>query len=153
MLTAVVTVSTPVSAFATDGGEGQGGGQLDLNTTVLVNDPVSAGSVGDFPIRGSLFSADFAALLQEQQRRAAERLSVAETLDFTKTESGAAEYEPVRAVLFEDYTPREVFSSAGDEQRSSSLLYIAAAVVGVPLTLVAGVLMGRFWARRKRAVS
>ncbi|MHC2187344.1 malonyl CoA-acyl carrier protein transacylase, partial [Rathayibacter agropyri] len=119
--------------------------------TVLVNESMGAGSTGDFAIRGDLFSADVSARAHKEQEAAAGRLTVANTLDFAHVETSVTDYQQVRAALFGDYSSREAPTATQEESEASPVLYGAAAAVVVPLVLVAGVLLGRFWARRKRA--
>ncbi|NRD09445.1 hypothetical protein [Rathayibacter agropyri] len=91
-----MTVSAPAFAFASDD---DGEGRLNLDTTVLVNESVGAGSTGDFAIRGDLFSADVSARAHKEQEAAAGRLTVANTLDFAHVETSVADYQQVRAAL------------------------------------------------------
>lgn len=123
-------------------------GQLSLNTTVLVNESVGAGVVGDFAVRGELFTEPFSTQVQEQRQHQAERLAVVERLDFAPSDQTAATYQPVRAALFGDYSST-VLPSAESEPESTATLY-GIAVVAVPLVLVAGVVLGKAWAKRKR---
>ena len=149
-LAVAVTVGAPAFAFAADDSDDDGAGQLSLNSTVLINESVGAGSTGDFAIRGSLFSEDLSARVQEQREAAAERLRVVDALDFGRMGTSAGDYQPVRAALFGGYSPQELPQTAGEEAEVSPALFGVAAVVAVPLVLVAGVLLGRFWVRRKR---
>lgn len=149
-LAVAVTVGAPAFTFAADDADEDGAGQLSLNTAVLINESVGAGSTGDFAIRGSLFSEDLSARVHQQREAAAERLSVVATLDFERMETSAGDYQPVRAALFGGYSPHELPQTAGEKVEVSPAFYGAAAVVAVPLVLVAGVLLGRFWVRRKR---
>ncbi|MHC2187080.1 hypothetical protein ACVLV4_002747 [Rathayibacter agropyri] len=90
-----MTVSAPAFAFASDD---DGEGRLNLDTTVLVNESMGAGSTGDFAIRGDLFSADVSARAQKEQEAAAGRLTVANTLDFAHVET-SVDYQQVRAAV------------------------------------------------------
>ena len=150
-LAVTVAVSAPASAFADE--DGDDAGQLGLNTTVLVNDSVGTGSLGEFAIRGSLFSADLSARVQEQREAAADRLTVARTLDFAHGDTSTVDYRPVRAALFEGYTSQEGPRAAQERNEASPAFFGVAAVIAVPRVLGAGLLAGRLWARRKRAAS
>ncbi|AZZ55990.1 hypothetical protein [Rathayibacter iranicus] len=143
-----MTVSAPAVAFAADD---DGEGRLDLDTNVLVSESVGSGSTGGFAIRGDLFSADVSARAHKEQEAAADRLRVATTLDFTRVETSAVDYQQVRAALFGDYSSREALTATQAESEAAPVSYGAAAAVAVPVVLVAGVLLGRFWVRRKRA--
>ncbi|PPF10261.1 hypothetical protein C5C31_07115 [Rathayibacter rathayi] len=143
----MLTVSAPAAAFAIDD---DGEGRLDLDTHVLVNESVGTASSGDFKIRGDLFSADVSARAQEEQEAAAGRLTTATTLDFARVET-SVNYQQVRAALFGDYSSRDALKATPEKSEASPVSYGAAAAVAVPVVLVAGVLLGRLWARRKRA--
>lgn len=144
-----LTIAPAVVAAADDPDDA---GKLSLNTTVLVNDSVGAGSSGEFAIRSSLFSDRLSAWADEQRKRSAERLGAVGALDFTRSPSARDEYQSVRAGLFQDYSS-DVIASSREELQDSSVLVGMLAVVVVPPVLVAGVVLGRFWARRRRVAS
>ena len=149
-LAVVVTIGAPtVSAVADDSDDA---GRLSLNTTVLVNESVGAGSSGEFAIRSRLFSDRLSARVHEQWERSAERLNVVGALSFAEPRPSGEQYQSVRAALFEDYSS-DVIASSKDEHEESSALVGVLAVVAVPLVLVAGRVLGRFRARRSRASS
>lgn len=149
-LAVVLTVGSPaVSAVADDPDDA---GKLSLNTTVLVNESVGAGSSGEFPIRSSLFSDRLSARAEQQRSRSAERLGIVEHLDFTETRSSGEQYQSVRAALFEGYSS-DVLASSSEEQRESPVPFGMILVVAVPLVLAGGIMLGRFWARRGRVTS
>lgn len=127
-------------------------GRLRLNTTVLVNDSVGAGSAGDFPIRISLFSDRLSGRIDEQRARSAERLTRVEGLTFAKLTSSGDPYRPVRAALFENYSSTVIASKQREGEKTSIWVGVIA-VLAVPLVLAAGIGLGRFWARRRRAAS
>lgn len=149
-----VTLCTLGCAFATGAGDGNDdtGGVLNLNTNVLINDSEGTGSAGDFVIRGTLFSAEFSERMQEQRKAVSDLLARADTLDFAHNATSAFDYRPVRSALFEHYSSQEVPRSA-QEHTGKSSVFFGVVVVVVPLVMVAGVLLGRFWARRKRVAS
>lgn len=146
----VMMVSAPAVAFAAENVDGDESGQLNLNATVLVNESIGVGSTGDFAIRGRLFSAKLDAKTQEQREAAVERLRAVETLDFAQRQTSVVDYQPMRSGLFEEYKPQNVLQGSQENAEVSPALFGIAAVVAVPLVLVGGVLLGRFWARRKR---
>lgn len=127
-------------------------GRLDLNTNVLVNESVGTGTAGDFAIRGRLFSADLAARAHEQREADAERLGVVGTVTFAPSGVVAGEHRAVREALFDDYSTA-VLSEVREARTESPVLYALVLVAGVPLVLVAGLVLGRLWARRKRAAA
>ncbi|PPF22182.1 hypothetical protein C5C18_14945 [Rathayibacter tritici] len=143
----MLTVSAPTVAFAIDD---DGEGRLDLDTNVLVDESVGTASSGEFRIRGDLFSADVSARAQQEQEAAAERLTVATTLDFGRVKT-SVDYQQVRAALFGDYSSRDALKVTQEESEASPASYGVVVAVAVPVVLVVGVLLGRFWARRKRA--
>lgn len=149
-LAVAVAVGAPALAFAADGDDDGDTGQLNLNTTVLVNDAVGAGSTGDFAIRGSLFAQDLTARADARRVAIAERLNAVDTLDFASSESTGIDYRPVRAGLFEDYSSQGALEVTRDDENMSSMVVVAAAVVIVPVVLMAGALLGRFWVRRRK---
>lgn len=144
------TVGSPAAPAVAD--DSDDAGKLSLNTTVLVNESVGAGSSGEFPIRSSLFSDRLSTRADQQQARSTERLSVVESLNFAEARSSGQQYQSVRAALFEDYSSDVIASSPGDREESSALLGVMAVVV-VPLVLVGGIVLGRLWARRRRPAS
>lgn len=127
-------------------------GRLRLNTTVLVNDSVGAGSVGDFPIRSSLFSDRLSARVDEQRAHSAERLTGVTALTFAKARPSGDPYESVRAALFEDYSSSVIASKSREGEESSALVGVLAALA-VPLMLAVGIGLGTIWAKRRRATS
>ncbi|MFB9748043.1 hypothetical protein [Leifsonia shinshuensis] len=141
-----LTIAPAVMAAADDPDDA---GRLSLNTTVLVNDSVGAGSSGEFAIRSSLFSDRISAQAEERQKKSAERLSAVEALDFATAPSADDPYRSVRAALFESYSS-DVIASSSEEHEESSVLVGVLAVVVVPVVLLAGVVTGRIWARRRR---
>ncbi|MDR6865514.1 hypothetical protein J2Y69_000096 [Microbacterium resistens] len=151
-LAIAMMAGAPAVSFAADGVDDDDAGQLTLDTAVLVDDSVRAGSAGDFAIRGALFSADLSTRAHERREMLAERLQVVGTLDFVGTSSGAVDYQPVRTALFDEYSS-VVLKPGQQDSEASPTFSGAAAVVAVPLVLVAGVLLGRFWARRRRSTS
>jgi hypothetical protein len=143
-----MTAGTPaIVALADDSDDA---GRLRLNTTVLVNDSVGAGSAGDFPIRSSLFSDRLSARVDEQRAQSAERLTGVKALTFAKARPSGDPYASVRAALFEDYSSSTIASKQREGEDSSVFVGVAA-VLAVPLMLAAGIGLGRFWARRRRA--
>lgn len=149
-LAVVVAAGAPaVVAVADDSDET---GTLRLNATVLVNDSVGAGSAGDFPIRGSLFSERLYVRIGEQREASAERLTGVRELDFAAPKPSGDQYQSVRAALFENYSSSGIASKQREGEESSALLGVVA-VLAVPLMLIAGIGLGRFWARRRRATS
>jgi hypothetical protein len=149
-LAVVLTVGSPaVSAVADDSDDA---GKLSLNTTVLVNESVGAGSSGEFPIRSSLFSDRLSARAELQRSRSAERLGIVERLDFAESRSSGEQYQSVRAVLFEGYSS-DVIASTSDEREESAVPFSVIFLVAVPLVLVGGIVLGRLWARRSRVTS
>jgi hypothetical protein len=147
-LAVAVTVGAPTASFATGTTDDNDAGRLDLNANVLVNESVGSGAAGDFAIRGRLFLEDLSARAREQREASAERLDVAGTLTFEPS-AVADEYQAVRAALFDGYSST-VISETREAREESPVLALLALVVGVPLVLMGGVLLGRFWARRRR---
>ena len=144
--------TAPAFAFADDEKDDDDSGQLSLNTAVLVNDLGNTGSTGDFAIRGALFSEQLSATVQAHDEATDARLSI-DTIDFSEAKSRAADYAPTRSMLFVDYSSQSTLEAARDESITSPVLGAVAAVVAVPVVLVIGALLGRLWARRKRATS
>ena len=145
-LAVVLTVGSPaVSAVADDSDDA---GRLSLNTTVLVNESVGAGSSGEFPIRSSLFSDRLSARAERQRSQSAERLGIVEHLDFARTRSSGEQFQSVRAALFEGYSS-DVIAGSSVEHEQSPGPFAVIFVVAVPLVLVGGIVLGRFWARRR----
>lgn len=142
-----------VPAFASDDFDEDAQGKLRLNTTVLVNDSVGAGVRGDFAIRGSLFSENLYAKIQEQRDTAVAQLRAARAINFTKNSSKPVDYTPVRAALFQEYSPHKTVATLQEKNERAAAFYLVATVLVIPLVLVAGVLLGKFWGKRKRAVS
>lgn len=145
-----LTIGAPTALAVTD--DSDGAGKLSLNTTVLVNDSVGTGSSGEFAIRSSLFSDRLSARADQQRARSVERLNVVEHLDFAGPRPTGERYQSVRAALFEDYSS-DVIASSSDQREESPVLFGVLAAVAVPLVLVGGFVLGRFWARRSRAAS
>ncbi|NQX13882.1 hypothetical protein HQQ80_19820 [Microbacteriaceae bacterium VKM Ac-2855] len=148
-----MSVGAPVSAFAAEAPGNDNAGRLNLTTDVLVTESVNAGSTGDFVVRGALFSEEFTARAQAQRAIETERVANVRSLDFSRAETSAVDYQPVRESLFDGYSPQDLVQTAQEVNDDSPTFYGVAALVAVPLTLVAGVALGRFWARRKRATS
>ena len=153
VLAVALAASTPACAFAQPDGNGDDSGQLDLNSTVLVNDSASTGSAGDFAIRGSLFSADLSARVKQQRAELTKQLTTARDLDFAHRESSTLDYRPVRAGLFEHYSSQVLPRAAQERTGVAPAFYGVVVVVAVPLVLLVGVFLGRFWTRRKRVAS
>jgi hypothetical protein len=150
VLVVVLAAGAPVAFAAADDSDDTG--RLNLNTTVLVNESVGAGSSGEFAVRGDLFSDRLSRRAVEKRERSAERLRVVETLEFTAPEPAGEEYQSVRAALFENYSSDVIASAPNERAESSALLGVLAAVT-VPLVLLAGLVLGRFWAGRRRVSS
>lgn len=148
-LSVALTVGAP-AALATGSADDIDDGLLDLNTNVLVNESVGAGTSGDFAVRGRLFLEDLSARAREQQEARARSLGVVDTLTFEQPHVVAEEYQAVRNALFAGYST-DVLSEARDARVDSPVLYVLVLVVGVPLVFIGGVSSGRFWARRRRA--
>jgi len=127
-------------------------GRLELNTNVLINESVGTGTVGDFAIRSRLFSADLAARAHEQREAGAERLDVVGILTFAPSGIVVGEYQAARDALFDDYSTA-VPSEVREARSEPPVLYAIALVAGAPLVLAAGLVLGRLWARRKRAAA
>ncbi|WP_295124473.1 hypothetical protein [uncultured Leifsonia sp.] len=125
-------------------------GQLELNADVLVNESVSAGTSGDFAIRGRLFSEELSARAQERREALVGRLDVLDRLTFEPTAVVADEYQPVRAALFEGYSS-EMLSQTREAEEDSQVLAVLALTAGLPLVVIAGVSLGRLRAKRKGA--
>ncbi|MEY9853784.1 hypothetical protein ABH923_003462 [Leifsonia sp. EB41] len=125
-------------------------GQLELNADVLVNESVSAGSSGDFAVRGRLFSEELSARAHERREARAERLNVVGDLTFEPQAAVADEYQPVRAALFDGYSS-EVLAQTREAREESPLLAVLLLTAGMPVVAMAGVSLGRLRARRKGA--
>jgi hypothetical protein len=149
-LAVALTVGAPTASLAAGDTDDNGAGRLDLNGDVLVNESVGTGASGDYAIRGRLFLEDLSARAHKQRETAAERLGVVDTLNFERPEVVTDEYQAVRAALFDGYSS-EVVSQAREAREGSPVLSTLVLVAGVPLVLIAGMSLGRFWARRKRA--
>jgi len=145
-LTAGVLVASPALGDPRDSGDGS----LNLNADILVDESVGTGAVGDFAVRGRLFSPELSARADEQREASAERLDIAGTLTFEPTASESEAYAAVRAGLFDGYSS-DVHSQAVEAREESAILPTLALVIGVPLVILVGVYLGRFWARRRRA--
>ena len=149
-LAVLVAVGPPaVSAVADDSDDA---GRLSLNTTVLVNESVGAGSSGEFPIRSSLFSDRLSVRAEQKRSRSAERLDIVDHLDFAETRTSGEQYQSVRAALFEGYSS-DAIASSSEEHEKSPVPFSVIFVVAVPLVLVGGIVLGRSWARRSRTAS
>ncbi|MFJ3426627.1 hypothetical protein [Leifsonia aquatica] len=144
-LTLGVSMATPALGDPGDPGDGS----LDLNADILVDESVGTGSVGDFAVRGRLFSVDLSARADEQREASAARLDVADSLTFEPPDAGAESYEAVRAGLFADYTS-DMHSQTVESREESPVLHLLVLVAGVPLVVLIGVFLGRVWARRRR---
>lgn len=125
-------------------------GQLELNDDVLVNESVSAGTSGDFAIRGRLFSKDLAARARERRQSGAERLQAVDGLTFEPRAVVADEFQAVRAALFDGYSSR-VLSQTREAREEPPILAALALITGVPLVVATGASLGRLRTRRKRA--
>lgn len=148
LLAAAVTIGAPAASLATGTADDNDAGRLDLNANVLVNETVGSGAAGDFAIRGRLFLEGLSARALEQREASAERLRVAGTLTFEPS-AAVDEYQGVRGALFDGYSST-VISETREARKESPILALLALVVGLPLVLLGGVLLGRFWARRRR---
>lgn len=148
-LAVALTVGAPAASPATadtDDDEGR----LSLNTNVLINESVGTGTPGDFAIRGRLFSEDLAARARAQREASANRLGVVDTLTFAPSEVDPGGYRAVRAALFDDYSTG-ILSEAREAHTECPFLSALVLVIGAPLVLLAGLGLGRLWARRRRA--
>lgn len=151
-LAVILTVGVSTASLANDDTDERDPGLLSLNSDVLVNEHVGTGTTGDFAIRGRLFSEGLSARAAELSEESAERLGIADALSFDRPEATADEYEPVRAALFEEYSP-QVISAESEISEEPTLLYGLLAVIAVPLVVLAGVRLGTSWAKRKRVAA
>ncbi|MEO7017284.1 MAG: hypothetical protein ABI067_12210 [Leifsonia sp.] len=151
VLAFALTVGASVASFADDGTDDDSG-RLNLNSDVLVNESVGTGATGDFAIRGRLFSPQLSARSHALDVASSTRLAVAGGLDFRLPESTDVEYRALRGGLFDGYSVKAL-PARGANQETSSALYGLLLVAGVPLVLLGGVLLGRFWVGRKRATA
>lgn len=147
-LATALTVGAPTASFATGTTDDNDAGRLDLNANVLVNESVGSGAAGDFAIRGRLFLEDLTARALEQRDASTERLGVAGILTFEPS-AVVDEYQGVRSALFDGYSST-VISETREVREESPVLALLALVVGIPLVLLGGVVLGRCWARRRR---
>lgn len=151
-LVVVLAAGGPAAGAAAD--DSDDAGKLNLNTTVLVNESVGAGSSGEFAVRSSLFSDRLSRRAAEQREKAIERLTVVETLNFAARKPPGEEYHTVRAALFERYSSDVIASAQNEHAESSAGLGMPVAVaVALPLVLLAGFVLGRFRVRRRRVSS
>ena len=146
-LATALAVGAPVVALADTDDDA---GRLDLNTSVLINESVGTGTGGVCALGGRLVSADLAARAREKREAGSERLGVVNALTFEPSEVVADEYHAVRSALFDAYST-DVRAETREVRSEPQSLYALLLAVGVPIVLIAGVSLGRFWARRKRA--
>lgn len=149
VLAVFLTLSASGTSIATEDTDDRDAGRLNLNSDVLVNEAVDTGTVGNFAIRGRLFSPEINTRAEAQQAAAASRLDAVGQLSFTDTRFTGDEYQEVRTALFADYSP-EARSGTRDEQVSTQLVFVFTLALGIPLVLGGGAALGRAWAKRKR---
>ena len=145
MAALLAALTPPVASWADEGPSGS----LDLNTDVLQNSGVPAGTSGDFPIKAELFLPTLTQQSKANENSIAKSVALARKQTFTSASApieGPADYRSTRTALFgDDYQPQTVLSTAsiGDRTSTAHWMYPALIAAGVCLAILAGVIGNR----------
>lgn len=124
-------------------------GSLKINTDILINNQILSGGVGEFPIRGELFSTDLTDLSEQNREEENSIVHRAENIDFSTQTKDNLEGNQSKKLLFENYQPQVITKNNQENAQQSNLVFWFV----VPLMLVLlfiGIFAGRWRVQYKR---
>ncbi|GAB2023721.1 type VII secretion protein EssA [Pseudolactococcus yaeyamensis] len=123
-------------------------GSLTINTDILTNNQVQAGGVGDFPIRGELFSSALTEFSKQNSFKQNERIEQAKTIDFSIKSRDVSDDKQVKQLLFENYRPQVITTKNQENTKQSDYLFLIATLTMLFLGVV-GIFAGRWRIKQK----
>ncbi|MBC1925545.1 hypothetical protein [Listeria innocua] len=124
-------------------------GSLILNTDILTKNQVQTSGVGEFPIRGELFSSQLTTLTEKNEIKQKEVIKNAKSIDFSNKNVDVSGGNQVKRLLFENYQPQVITKKNQEETEHVNLLLVIA-VPSLFLLLGIGMFAGRWRAKSKR---
>ena len=128
-------------------------GSLDLNQEVITNSQMQGGSSSDFMIRGQLFSEELN--IKSKEAKAAEKIysNSKHIIDFSKSKRRNDMHKSSKELLFQEYHPSVIDSSA-DRQKNASISFYLFFSIGAVFLIAIGVFFGKkqVWKRRHNKV-
>ncbi|HBZ60774.1 MAG TPA: type VII secretion protein EssA [Lactococcus sp.] len=124
-------------------------GSLKLNTDILTGNQSQAGSVGDFPVRGRLFTKE----LEEQSKNlgldSKQVVENIKTVDFSVKTDGTKSDSEVKKYLFQNYKSQVIISDNKEDSQQVSWFVMLSIPVMIVILFV-GIFSGRWWTRKQR---
>lgn len=117
-------------------------GSLKIKSDMLTQNPIQLGGVGDFPIRGKLFSSEVSRLLDQKGFKHNEWINQAKGIDFSTTVKAISDGKQVKQLLFDTYQPRVITTNTQENNKQSNELLLLC-FFGLLLLSVFGALFGR----------
>ena len=98
--------------------------------------------MGDFPIRGKLFSSEVSKLLDQKDIAYTGWITQAKAIDFSTTAKAVSDGKQVQQLLFASYQPRVITTNTQENNKQSNELLLLS-FFGLLLLSVLGVMLGR----------
>lgn len=117
-------------------------GSLKIKSDMLMQNPIQLGGVGDFPIRGKLFSSEVSELLDQKDMVYTGRINQAKAIDFSTTAKAVSDGKQVKQLLFDTYQSGVIAPNAQENNKQSNELLLLS-FFGFLLLSVVGALLGR----------
>ena len=124
-------------------------GSLKIKSDMLTQNPIQLGGVGDFPIRGKLFSSEVSVLLDKKGFKHNEWMNQAKAIDFSTTAKAVSDGKQVKQLLFASYQPRVITTNTQENNKQSNELLLLS-FFGLLLLSVFGALLGRGYGIHKQ---
>ncbi|MGX6991586.1 type VII secretion protein EssA [Pseudolactococcus reticulitermitis] len=127
-------------------------GSLKINTDILTNNHILSGGVGEFPIRGELFSTDLTKVSEQNREEEKSIIHQAERIDFSNQTKDISEDKQSKKLLFKDYQPQVITKNSQEDVQQTNMVFWFA----VPLLfflLLLGIFAGRWRVQYKRKKS
>lgn len=123
-------------------------GSLKIKSDMLTQNLIQLGGVGDFPIRGKIFSSELSELLDQKNIKQREWINQAKAIDFSKKTKDVSGSKQIRQLLFDGYQPRVVANIAQENSKQSNNLLLLSIFCLLFLSVV-GALLGRGYGIQK----
>jgi hypothetical protein len=123
-------------------------GSLTINTDVLMKNQVQTAGVGDFSIRGELFSNALTALSEKNKSEQHALVHNVKNVDFSVKRKDTSDDNQVKQLLFENYQPQVLTKNSQNVTRKSNGTLLVG-LLAVAVFLVLGISAGRWRSRQK----
>ena len=117
-------------------------GSLKIKSDMLMQNPIQLGGVGDFPIRGKLFSSEVSKLLDQKDIAYTGWITQAKAIDFSTTAKAVSDGKQVKQLLFDTYQSDVIAPNAQENNKQSNELLLLS-FFGLLLLSVLGALLGK----------